>query len=107
MSKLNVPRRSLIIGGAALALAPAVAFASSSPDIGKPVTTPVAEATLDPRNGLTVGALQRAELTGIVEGGGGVEPRERRWIDHGIRAQEAAAIAAHHPVVHAVGQSAG
>lgn len=36
MSKLNVPRRSLMIGGAALALAPAAAFASSSPDIGKP-----------------------------------------------------------------------
>ena len=30
MSKLNVPRRSLMIGGAALALAPAAAFASSS-----------------------------------------------------------------------------
>jgi hypothetical protein len=36
MSKLNVPRRSLMIGGAALALVPAAAFASSSPDIGKP-----------------------------------------------------------------------
>ena len=36
MSKLNVPRRSVMIGGAALALSPAAAFASSSPDIGKP-----------------------------------------------------------------------
>lgn len=36
MSKLNVPRRSLMLGGAALALAPAAAFATSSPDIGKP-----------------------------------------------------------------------
>ncbi len=36
MSKLNVPRRSVMIGGAALALSPATAFASSSPDIGKP-----------------------------------------------------------------------
>lgn len=36
MSKLNVPRRSVVIGGAALALSPATAFASSSPDIGKP-----------------------------------------------------------------------
>jgi peroxiredoxin len=36
MSKLNVPRRSVMIGGAALALVPAAAFASSSPDIGKP-----------------------------------------------------------------------
>lgn len=36
MSKLNVPRRSVMIGGAALALSPAAAFATSSPDIGKP-----------------------------------------------------------------------
>lgn len=36
MSKMNVPRRSLMLGGAALALAPAAAFATSSPDIGKP-----------------------------------------------------------------------
>lgn len=36
MSKLNVPRRSVMIGGAALALSPAAAFASSGPDIGKP-----------------------------------------------------------------------
>lgn len=36
MSKLNVPRRSVMIGGAALALAPAAAFATASPDIGKP-----------------------------------------------------------------------
>jgi peroxiredoxin len=36
MSNLNVPRRSLMLGGAALALAPAAAFATSSPDIGKP-----------------------------------------------------------------------
>lgn len=36
MSKLNVPRRSVMIGGAALALAPAAAFATPSPDIGKP-----------------------------------------------------------------------
>lgn len=36
MSKLNVPRRSVVIGGAALALSPAAAFASSGPDIGKP-----------------------------------------------------------------------
>jgi len=36
MSKLNVPRRSVMIGGAALALSPAAAFASSSPDISKP-----------------------------------------------------------------------
>jgi len=36
MSKLNVPRRSLLLGSAAIALAPSVAFASSSPDVGKP-----------------------------------------------------------------------
>jgi peroxiredoxin len=36
MSNLNVPRRSLMLGGAALALAPAAAFATSSPDVGKP-----------------------------------------------------------------------
>jgi len=36
MSKLTVPRRTLMIGGAALALAPATAFATSSPDVGKP-----------------------------------------------------------------------
>ena len=36
MSNMNVPRRSLMLGGAALALAPAAAFATSSPDIGKP-----------------------------------------------------------------------
>lgn len=36
MSKLNVPRRSVMLGGAAVALSPAVAFATTSPDIGKP-----------------------------------------------------------------------
>ena len=36
MSKLVVPRRSLMLGGAALALAPAAAFATTSPDLGKP-----------------------------------------------------------------------
>jgi peroxiredoxin len=36
MSKLNVPRRSLLLGSAAIALAPSVAFATSSPDVGKP-----------------------------------------------------------------------
>lgn len=36
MTTLVVPRRSLMIGGAALALSPAAAFASSSPDVGKP-----------------------------------------------------------------------
>ena len=35
MSKLIVPRRSLLLGGAAVALAPASAFAAS-PDLGKP-----------------------------------------------------------------------
>ena len=33
MSNFSVPRRSLILGGAALALAPAAAFATSSPDV--------------------------------------------------------------------------
>ncbi len=40
MSDFNVPRRSLMLGltagGAALALAPAAAFATAGPDIGKP-----------------------------------------------------------------------
>src|SRR6478752_6296708 len=36
MSKMNVPRRSVMLGGAAIALSPAVAFATTSPDIGKP-----------------------------------------------------------------------
>lgn len=36
MSNFAVPRRSLMLGGAAIALAPAAAFASTSPDIGKP-----------------------------------------------------------------------
>lgn len=36
MSKLTVPRRTLLLGSAAIAMAPAVAFATSSPDIGKP-----------------------------------------------------------------------
>jgi len=36
MSNLVVPRRSLMLGAAAVALAPAVAFATTSPDIGKP-----------------------------------------------------------------------
>ena len=36
MSNFSVPRRSLILGGAALALAPAAAFATTSPDLGKP-----------------------------------------------------------------------
>jgi peroxiredoxin len=36
MSNLVVPRRSLMLGSAALALAPAVAFATTSPDLGKP-----------------------------------------------------------------------
>ena len=36
MSNFSVPRRSLMLGGAALALAPAAAFATTSPDLGKP-----------------------------------------------------------------------
>ena len=36
MSKLNVPRRTLLLGSAAIAMAPAAAFATSSPDLGKP-----------------------------------------------------------------------
>ena len=40
MSSFSVPRRSLMLGltagGAAIALAPAAAFATSSPDLGKP-----------------------------------------------------------------------
>ena len=36
MSKLNVPRRSLVLGSAAIAIAPAAAFATTSPDVGKP-----------------------------------------------------------------------
>ena len=36
MSNFSVPRRSLMLGGAALALAPTVAIATTSPDIGKP-----------------------------------------------------------------------
>jgi peroxiredoxin len=36
MSKLNVPRRSVMLGGAAIALSPAIAFATTSPDIGQP-----------------------------------------------------------------------
>jgi len=36
MPKLTVPRRTLLLGSAAIAMAPAVAFATSSPDIGKP-----------------------------------------------------------------------
>jgi len=36
MSNFVVPRRSLMVGGAALALVPAISFASSSPDVGKP-----------------------------------------------------------------------
>ena len=36
MSNFSVPRRSLFLGSAALALAPAAAFATSSPDLGKP-----------------------------------------------------------------------
>ena len=35
MSNFVVPRRSLMLGSAALALAPAVAFATTSPDLGK------------------------------------------------------------------------
>ena len=35
MSKLNVPRRSLLLGSAAIAIAPAAAFATTSPDVGK------------------------------------------------------------------------
>lgn len=36
MSNLVVPRRSLMLGGAAVALAPAISFATTSPDVGKP-----------------------------------------------------------------------
>lgn len=36
MSKIIVPRRSLMVGGAALAFVPAISLASSSPDVGKP-----------------------------------------------------------------------
>lgn len=36
MSKPVVPRRSVMLGSAALALAPAAAFATTSPDLGKP-----------------------------------------------------------------------
>ncbi len=36
MSKLTVPRRTLLLGSAAIAMAPAASFATSSPDIGKP-----------------------------------------------------------------------
>lgn len=36
MSNLVVPRRSLLVGTAALAVAPATAFATNSPDLGKP-----------------------------------------------------------------------
>lgn len=36
MSKLVVPRRSVMLGAATMALAPAAAFATTSPDVGKP-----------------------------------------------------------------------
>ena len=36
MSKQHVPRRTLLLGSAAIAIAPAAAFATTSPDIGKP-----------------------------------------------------------------------
>ena len=36
MSNLVVPRRSVLLGTAALAVAPAAAFATNSPDLGKP-----------------------------------------------------------------------
>jgi peroxiredoxin len=36
MSTIVVPRRSLMLGSAAVALAPALAFAATSPDVGKP-----------------------------------------------------------------------
>jgi peroxiredoxin len=36
MSNLAVPRRSVLLGTAALAVAPATAFATTSPDLGKP-----------------------------------------------------------------------
>ena len=39
MSNLVVPRRSLLVGTAALAVAPATAFATNSPDLGKPAPT--------------------------------------------------------------------
>jgi len=36
MSNVTVPRRSVILGGAAVALVPAAAFATTSPDLGNP-----------------------------------------------------------------------
>src|SRR5688572_5803376 len=39
MSNFTVPRRSVILGGAAVALAPTAAFATTGPDVGKPAPT--------------------------------------------------------------------
>ncbi len=36
MTNITVPRRSLILGGTALALVPTTAFATTGPDVGKP-----------------------------------------------------------------------